>query len=471
MSPANGAALALTPAPGGFIVPRQSTPIRRLFLLVCVSLLVSTLASAQSLAGNVRDTSGAVLPGVTVEASSPALIEKVRTAVADGNGQYQITNLPPGNYKIAFSLPGFATVVREGVELSGAGVTSINAEMRVGSLEESITVTGETPVVDVQSARQTTVINGDVVRALPASRSYGNYLAAVPAIQATGFNTGVATSNNFFTARGGRSNEGAIQIDGLNVGSPGNGGGVSGYLYDMNNSAEVQVSISGGLGESDRGAPVFNIIPKTGGNTFHGNYFGSFAGQWGQSSNIDAELTALGFADSPALRKSWDNNFSIGGPIWKDRIWFYANTRTIGTHLDTQNQYANKNAGNANEWRWVRDESIRVRNATSQIGQQRSPDEPDLGAQQDRLLPRLHEELQRLVVHNRQRPVPQPQPRRRLDGVGPGIGPGVADHLAGVGQYLERTVEDLAADVEFTVHQPHAVRGRMVVVLDAVGRR
>ena len=330
---------------------------RHLFLSACVTILISLPASAQSLAGSVRDTSGAVLPGVTVEAASPALIEKIRTAVSDGNGQYQIANLPPGGYRITFSLAGFATVVREGVNLTGSGVTTINSELRVGALEESITVTGETPVVDVQSARQTTVINGDVVRELPASRSYGNYLAAIPAIQATGFNTGVQTSNNFFTARGGRSNEGAIQIEGLIVGSPFNGGGVSNYLYDMNNAAEVQVSISGGLGESDRGAPIFNIIPKTGGNTFSGNYFGSFAGQWGQSSNIDESLRAVGFADAPALRKNWDNNISVGGPIKKDKLWFFANWRTIGSHIDTQNLYANKNAGNPNEWRWVRDEA------------------------------------------------------------------------------------------------------------------
>ena len=188
--------------------------------------------------------------------------------------------------------------------------------MRVGALEESITVTGETPVVDVQSARQTTVINGDVVRALPASRSYGNYLAAIPAIQATGFNTGVQTSNNFFTARGGRSNEGAIQIEGLIVGSPFNGGGVSNYLYDMNNAAEVQVSISGGLGESDRGAPIFNIIPKTGGNMFSGNYFGSFAGQWGQSSNIDESAARPGLCRRARLAEELGQQH-LGG--WPDQ--------------------------------------------------------------------------------------------------------------------------------------------------------
>jgi len=156
------------------------------------------MASAQSLAGTVHDTSGAVLPGVTIEASSPALITKVRTGITDETGQYRIPDLPPGTYKVSFTLPSFATVVREGVELTGAGVMTISAEMRVGSVSESVTVTGESPVVDIQTARQQTVIDGDVVRALPASRSYGNYIAALPAIQATGFGSGAATINNFF---------------------------------------------------------------------------------------------------------------------------------------------------------------------------------------------------------------------------------------------------------------------------------
>ena len=144
-------------------------------LLVLMALLGAApgLATAQSLAGTVRDTSGGVLPGVTVEASSPALITKVRSGVTDDSGQYRIPDLPPGTYKVTFSLSGFATVVREGVELTGGGVMTIGAELRVGALEESITVTGESPVVDVQTARQQTVIDGDIVRALPAARSYG----------------------------------------------------------------------------------------------------------------------------------------------------------------------------------------------------------------------------------------------------------------------------------------------------------
>jgi len=338
---------------------------KSLFLAAGLCLLTSSLASAQTLAGAVRDTSGAILPGVTVEASSPALIEKARAAVTDSSGQYQIPNLPPGAYALTFSLQGFATLKREGVDLTGGGVTTINAELRVGAVAESVTVVGETPVVDVQSSRQQTVLSGDAVRALPAARGYGNYLAALPAIQATGFNTGLATNTNFFAARGGRANEGVVQIDGMTVGSPFNGGGVSNYAYDMNNASEVQVSISGGLGEADRGAPSFNIIPKTGGNAFAGNVFGSWAGKFGQANNVDDNLRALGFADAPATLKNWDANFSIGGPIKRDRLWFFVNTRTTGNFSETQNQYANKNVGNAALWTWAKDDGVRVQNDTS----------------------------------------------------------------------------------------------------------
>src|SRR5215510_10940252 len=180
----------------------------RLLLVVAILGAGARVAMAQSLAGTVHDSSGAVLPGVTIEASSPALITKVRTGVSDGSGQYRIPDLPPGTYKISFTLTGFATVVREGVELSGGGVMTIGAEMRVGDLAESLTVTGESPVVDVQTARQQTVIDGDIVRGLPASRSYGNYIAVIPAINGTQTPGGSsATVNNFFSVRGGRSTE------------------------------------------------------------------------------------------------------------------------------------------------------------------------------------------------------------------------------------------------------------------------
>ena len=204
-------------------------------------------------------------------------------------------NLAPGVYTVTYTLTGFATVQRAGVDVQSGVTITLNTELRVGAVAETITVTGETPVVDIQnSTRVQKVLNDQLVSALPATRGYGNLLATVPAIQATGLaNTGTAPAMNFFTSRGGRSNEGTIQIDGMNVGSAFNGGGVSSYAYDTSNSAEVQITVAGGLGETDRGGPQFNLVPKTGGNTFSGTYFGSIAGEWSQGSNLDDTLRCV----------------------------------------------------------------------------------------------------------------------------------------------------------------------------------
>jgi hypothetical protein len=342
--------------------------VRTVRALLCVTVLVllPAAAQAQSIAGIVRDPSGAVLPGTTVEAASPALIERVRIVVTDERGQYQIIDLRPGMYVVTFKLPGFSTVAREGVEVTGGGVTTVNADLKVGGVEETITVSDIAPIVDVQtSTTREQVLTNETVSSLPASRGYGNYLAAVPGIQSTGFGSSALPTTNFFTSRGGRSSEGNIQIDGMNVGSSVGGGGVSGYNYDMANAAEVQVTIAGGLAEVDRGGPAFNMIPKTGGNSFSGSYFGSLAGKWAQSSNLDQELRDLGFNDLPALIRNWDTNFAFSGPIFRDRLWFFANIRTVGTHQDVPNLYGNANAADPNNWLYARDESVKVRNANS----------------------------------------------------------------------------------------------------------
>jgi hypothetical protein len=324
------------------------------------------MALGQSIAGVVKDAAGAVLPGVSVEASSPALIERTRTVVTDERGQYQIVDLRPGTYSLRFTLTGFTTIARERLEVSGGGVTTINADMRISAVQETIVVSGAAPVVDVQtSTKRETVLSNEFVRALPAARGYGNYLAGVPGISGTGLGASATPSNNFFTSRGGRNSEGNIQLDGMNVGSSVGGGGVSGYQYDMSNAAEVQVTIAGGLAEVDRGGPAFNMIPKAGGNRFSGSYFGALAGKWAQGSNIDATLESYGFSDLPALIRNWDTNFAFSGPLKRDRLWFYSNVRTVGTYQDVPNLYANKNAGDPSIWRYEADPSIKVRNDTS----------------------------------------------------------------------------------------------------------
>src|SRR3982074_3720486 len=149
--------------------------MRKLALLVTVCILITPCwaraqTSTGNIAGTVRDATGAVLPGVTVEASSPALIERVRSVVTDGTGQYRIVDLRPGTYAVTFSLAGFGAVRREGIELSGSFTATVNADLRIGTVSETLTITGETPLVDVQSTTREKVIDHDVIDAIPTGR-------------------------------------------------------------------------------------------------------------------------------------------------------------------------------------------------------------------------------------------------------------------------------------------------------------
>ena len=164
--------------------------LRKLVWFLFILVLLPSYAFAQAtLAGVAKDASGAVLPGVTVEASSPSLIEKVRTATTDGTGQYQIVDLRPGTYTVTFTLTGFSIVKREGLEITGAGVITVNADMKVGSVAETVNVSGEAPVVDVQSTKHQAVLENKVINELPVARGYGSILAAVPTLQGAGANS------------------------------------------------------------------------------------------------------------------------------------------------------------------------------------------------------------------------------------------------------------------------------------------
>jgi hypothetical protein len=338
--------------------------------VVAVLLLLATPAFSQDVAGIVRDTSGAILPGVTVEAASPALIEKARTVVTDGSGQYRFVALEPGTYIVTFTLPGFTTVRREGIQLSGAGVTTVNADMRVGAVEETITVSGATPIIDTQtSTKREVVLADEVLAAVPVSRTYGSVLAMVPGVQSLTLDVnstqsvGGTATNFFFTSRGGRGNEGTVQVDGMNVGSAFGGGGVSSFAYDFVNAQEVQVTVAGGMGEVDRGGPAFNIIPKSGGNNFNGTAFFSTAGEWSQGSNLDDYLRSVGITEPPGLIKNWDTNLAVGGPIKRDRLWFFNNLRSYGTHQTIPGLSPNANALDPSKWNYVRDTNTQARSA------------------------------------------------------------------------------------------------------------
>src|SRR3954462_9234365 len=156
-------------------------------------LLLPTFAHAQAaITGVVKDASGGVLPGVTVEAASPVLIEKVRSVVSGDSGQYRIVDLRPGIYSVTFTLPGFSTVKREGIELSGMFVATVNGDLKVGALEETITVTGETPIVDVQSAKVQQTVSRDIIAAIPSSKNAAGIQALIPGMSTNGDNGGIS---------------------------------------------------------------------------------------------------------------------------------------------------------------------------------------------------------------------------------------------------------------------------------------
>jgi hypothetical protein len=311
----------------------------------CFVLLPTTAAAQAVIAGTVRDTSGAILPGVTVEASSPALIEKVRTAVSDSTGQYRIEDLRPGTYTVNFTLTGFSNFRREGVELTGSFTATINAEMKVGALEETVTVTGESPIVDVQSARRQTVLNNDVLKAIPTVRSYNALVVVVPGVVTNTNDVATGTATTQFPIHGGRNNEGRMTIDGLNVGNPPGGNQPPGFSVDVGNSEEISFTTSGGLGESETAGLVMNVVPKTGGNTLHGSAFYS-----GSGKNLQADNSGGKVAAPTPLTKIYDVNGAIGGPVVKDRLWYFATARSQGSTRVNANQFFNANAGDPTKW-------------------------------------------------------------------------------------------------------------------------
>ena len=327
-------------------------------------LIVPTSVWAQAtITGTVRDTSGAVLPGVTVEASSPALIERVRSVVTDGTGQYRIVDLRSGTYSLTFTLTGFSTFKREGIELSGAFTATINAALPVGALEEAITVTGESPIVNVESARREQVVNRELLTAIPSARTYQTLIGLAPGVNAGGTqDVGGLNSpaTRTFAIHGGPQTEGRVMVDGMNAGAVRGGAGVSNYQVDVANAQELNYTLSGGLGESETGGPTMNVVPRTGGNTFTGSLFFSGANSSMQGSNLTPELRAAGLRDPNELIKTWEVNGAIGGPILLDRLWFFLSAKRQITRLYVSGMYYNQNDGNPNAWTYVPDQSRRA---------------------------------------------------------------------------------------------------------------
>ena len=337
---------------------------KRIVLVCAWAVLLPVAARAQaSISGVAKDSSGAVLPGVTVEATSPALIEKARSVVTDGSGQYKIVDLRPGTYAVTFTLSGFAPVKRDGIELVGSFAATVNAELKVGSLAETVTVTGESPVVDVQTTQQQRVITKDVVDAIPAGRSYWNLGALIPGLTVSGTFTGVMMdvggtnnlSNNTMSIHDSRAGDSRIMVDGVEIRNFSLAGQYNNLSPDMGASQEVTVDYSAGSAELLTAGIRVNYIPREGGNKFSGSFFGTGATPSFAASNYTDALKAQGLTAPNSLYRMYDVNPSGGGPIVRDKLWFYGSLRWQANESYVAGTYANLNAGNPNAWTYAPD--------------------------------------------------------------------------------------------------------------------
>ena len=329
-----------------------------LMMCVLVTLLPSRVAaqaqSSATVAGVVRDTTGGNLPGVTVAASSPVLIEKVRIGVTDDRGQYQIVNLVPGVYTITFTLPGFASLKRDSVALQAGFTANVAVEMSVGSVEESITVTGESPLVDTRSTSRNEAFTRDEIDALPTAKHFANLASLIPGMRVTSAVSSPNTQdvggtlgdrNPRLTFPGSRDSEQVSQFDGLQVTNAQGLGAGANTLWVANSGImdEVVIDTSGLSAEATSSGVRINQIPRSGGNSMSGSFYYTYTNDSLQASNLDAELIARGATDYKTI-KIWDFNPAVGGPIQKDRLWFYYAYRDWGSSDQPPGAFFDTNA-------------------------------------------------------------------------------------------------------------------------------
>ena len=322
--------------------------VLRCLVGVTIGVVLTTAAAhAQSsgIAGVVRDTSGAVLPGVTVEASSPALIEKSRTVSTDTQGRYNIVDLRPGTYSVVFTLPGFTTVRRDEILLSAAFTANINADLKVGSLEETVTVTGESPIVDTQNVIKRQIVDRDVIEAMPTSKNWSTLGVMTVGVFSNQNDVGGSAGEhqNQLKAHGGSFNDRIVQLDGLMIANMACNYACTGISTNDASTEEISYEFGAISAETGGGGVRVNIIPRDGGNRFSGTAFFNYANSGLQGNNVDDELRAQGITTADSIKRINDTSFAIGGPIKRDKLWFWTAHRFWGYEQIRTNTFYEKN--------------------------------------------------------------------------------------------------------------------------------
>ena len=324
-------------------------------LLLAASCLIAAVSEtraqqASSIAGVVRDTSGGVLPGVTVEVSSPVLIEKVRAAATDGEGRFNIVDLRPGTYVVTFTLAGFNTLQRDGIVLSAGFTATVNADLQVGALEETIIVSGAAPLVDTQRVQQQQVVTAQLLDALPTGmKALNSVLVLTPGLSGAaagvGSSQGTYRSTSVNASYHGKREGGRISYDGMNVTNTNTGTGAAGYIINGAYVEEMVLEAGGVSPEMSVAGFNVNFVPREGGNTFRGSASGTFANHSMQSGNLTDGLIARGLRTVSTVEHLYDAVATVGGPIRRDRLWFFAGSRRTGTKNQWAGSFWNKTQG------------------------------------------------------------------------------------------------------------------------------
>ena len=301
-------------------------------------------ASAQSvIAGQVKDDTGAVLPGVTVEAASSALIEGRRAVSTDGQGRYSIVNLRPGAYSVTFALQGFTTVVRQGIDLPASFTATIDGTLKVATLEETVTVSAASPVVDVQQAQRVQVLDEKLLEAIVNTGSVWTQANMIAGIRISGADVGGSqySVDLQMETHGASSLHNAYSMEGLSVdNASGDGSDNINYYVNVSNQQTV-FETSGGTAESYVGGVKMNMIPRDGGNKFSGmGYFGRSEGAW-QGNNFTDRVRKLGLTSVNSTEEIWDYSALAGGPIIKDKLWFNFTVRKWGNLTPVADSFYN----------------------------------------------------------------------------------------------------------------------------------
>src|SRR5262245_64610687 len=307
---------------------RSTLALSGLAAAVCLVMLPSIAHAQSAIGGTVKDATGAVLPGVTVEAASPVLIERSKTVVTDAEGNYKVVDLRPGVYSLTFSLEGFSTVKREALELPSNFTATVNAELKVGALQEALTVTGASPVVDVQSNVKSQVLSRDVLDAVPSAKTIQSLGQLVVGVTLSSPDVGGsrAMQQTYFAVHGVGASGSMVTVDGLVT----NGTMGDGAVMAYHNEAMIQELVyqtAGGTAETITGGVNMNFVPKDGGNRFAGGLkYAKSPKQW-QGDNLTDRLKGLGVSAVDKIDNFYEVNLEEGGPIIKDKLWFFGAIR------------------------------------------------------------------------------------------------------------------------------------------------